>query len=257
MTRIRYFTQATVDNLRENVAEHLDWYYAPQGSDFPGQLVADSWREARMEAEPLATQLTSGLKNDAANALIVYTTLRDLTPQQASDERFWTYVSHIDCADYISERWLGDQPANAERAARKARNHFFARDARALIRDHGVSRLWWLGCIAHEAHPDDPALFLEIVLHRQDVRSALIERPSVSMNNTVLQGIFRVMCDHWEGDRALFKRETFRDWMVRLNRRGGVVLLDALPAAPLDDLLRSEAEHALEAASNDDGQPES
>ena len=62
MTRIRYFTQATMDNLHENVAEHLDWYYAPQGNDFPGQVAADSWREARMEAEPLATQLTSGLK---------------------------------------------------------------------------------------------------------------------------------------------------------------------------------------------------
>ncbi len=68
------------------------------------------------------------------------------------------------------------------------------------------------------------------------------------MNRGVLRGIFDVMRDQWEGDKALFKRETFRAWMVALNRRGGVVLLDALPPDPLDRLLREEADRALEGA---------
>ena len=78
------------------------------------------------------------------------------------------------------------------------------------------------------------------MLHRQDVRSALIERPSVSMNRDVLRGDLRSDAGSL-GRRqapALFKREAFRAWMVALNRRGGVVLLDALPPEPLDRLLR-------------------
>lgn len=248
MTRVHYFTQATVEELRAAVSSQLDWYYEPGSSGLPISRPPEAQREANIEVEPLAPLLKPGLKHDAQNALAVYETLRKLTPQQASDERFWAYVSHVECADYIRERWLATQPEDRERAAARARNHFFARDARALIRDHGVSRLWWLGRIATEAYPEDPALFLEIVLHRQDVRSALIERPSVSMNRDVLRGIFEVMRDQWEGDRALFKRETFRAWMVALNRRGGVVLLDALPPEPLDRLLREEAERSMEAA---------
>ena len=247
MTLLRYFTGEAVEELRSGVADRLDWYYAPDGGGPPGRLPDDAWRETSIDAEPLAGRLGRGRGRDAANALLVFGALDMLTPQQASDERFWTWMSHCECADYVSDRWLGRRPKDRDRAVRDVGNHFFARDGRALVRDHGVSRLWWLGRIARETHPDDPALFLEIVLHRQDVRSALIERPGVSTNRDVLRGVFRVMREHWEADRTLFRREAFRAWMVGLNRRGGVLLLDALPEAALDALLREEAARALEA----------
>ena len=110
---------------------------------------------------------------------------------------------------------------------------------------YGVSRLWWLGKIAHEIDPQEPLRFLSILLHRQDVRFALIERPSISMNRRVLRAIYEVMKKHWAIDGALFERETFRGWMVALNRRGGVVLLDSLPDDALARLLREEAERVL------------
>ncbi len=50
----------------------------------------------------------------------------------------------------------------------------------------------------------------------------------------------------WVDDVRLFKRETFRNWMIRLNRRGGVALLDALPEPALLDLVQKEAGKALE-----------
>lgn len=243
---LRYLTRKAVDGLRCSVGERLGWYYAPDGAE-PPPLAPDMYRVAKIRAEPLAGRLERGRRADAANALLVYGALKMLTPQQASDERFWAWVSHYECADYVADRWLGERPAGDVAAARKAANHFFARDVRAAIRDHGVSRLWWLGRIAHETHPEEPGLFLEIVLHRQDVRSALIERPGVSANRDVMRGIFAVMREHWEGDRALFRREAFRAWMVGLNRRGGVALLDALPERALGALLREEAERALEA----------
>ncbi len=56
------------------------------------------------------------------------------------------------------------------------------------------------------------------------------------------------MQEHWQQEtRGLFARETFRTWMVNINRRGGVVLLDALPEPALTALLRDEAARALEA----------
>ena len=114
-----------------------------------------------------------------------------------------------------------------------------------MIRDNAVSRLWWLGKIAHDVAPEDPREFLTILLHRQDVRSALIERPSVSTNRRVLRRIYDVMREHWINGGALFGRDVFRSWMIALNRRGGVVLLDALPEEHLGQLVREEAEHAV------------
>ena len=62
----------------------------------------------------------------------------------------WVYLCHCDCPQYVTARWLGRRPDKDEDAVREVRNHFFAVGNRALIRDNAVSRLWWLGKIAHD-----------------------------------------------------------------------------------------------------------
>ncbi|MXX68830.1 MAG: hypothetical protein F4Y74_07710 [Gemmatimonadales bacterium] len=202
-----------------------------------------------MKTRGLANQVTMDAKRpfetDVQNALVVYESLSALTPHQASFERLWAYLSHCDCPQYVSWRWLQHRPEKQRDAVRKVLNHFFATGNRGIIRDNGVSRLWWLGKIAHDIASANPLEFLTILLHRQDVRSALIERPSVSMNRRVLQGIYTVMQEQWANGGGLFERDTFRSWMVALNRRGGVVLLDSLPVQTLKRLLREEAGRAL------------
>ena len=250
MSALRYFTARAVDRLRSTVVDQLDWYYSPS-APFAVQTVG-AVRESRLPYPDLASGLeTSKSKpyaTDATNAVVVYSALAALTPQQASMERMWTYLCHCECPQYVTARWLSRRPAKEEDAVRKIRNHFFARGNRALIRDNALSRLWWLGKIAHDIDPDDPLRFLTILLHRQDVRSALIERPSVSMNRKVLQGIYRVMRDSWENGGNLFRRDVFRSWMIALNRRGGVLLLDSLPPDELYRVVDGEAAAAIEEA---------
>ena len=249
MTKIRYYTSEALEQLRNNVENNLDWYYAPNGV-LPATLSPRGVREANLPAPSLAGSLTvdegQPSASDVDNALLVFGELSRLTPHQASIERMWAYMCHCECPKYVASRWLGQRPEDLKEAARKVRNHFFAGGTRALIRDNGVSRLWWLGKTADDIDPEDPRKFLTILLYRQDVRSALIERPSISMNKRLLRGIYNVMQEHWHDGRKLFERKVFRSWMVALNRRGGVVLLDALPDETLMSLLREEADQALE-----------
>ena len=200
MTRLRYFTSKALEELRRTIADHLDWYYEPSG-DSPAFIPTTEVRESRLEVTGLAERLVMDEKQpsrtDVDNALSVYGALSELTSHQASIERLWVYLSHCDCLQYVAARWMTQRPEKDEDATRDVRNHFFATGNRALIRDNGVSRLWWLGKIAHDVAPTNPREFLTILLHRQDVRSALIERPSVSMNRRVLRGIYEIMQDHW------------------------------------------------------------
>ena len=247
MKRLRYFTMATVEHLRTTIVDRLDWYYLPT-SRFVDQSVGGV-RESRLANPELRDQLTTcdarPYETDGANAVVVYRAMAKLTPHQASIERVWAYLCHCECPQYVAQRWLARRPEKEADAVRKVRNHFFAVGNRALIRDNGLSRLWWLGKIAHDVDPDDPSRFLAILLHRQDVRSALIERPSVSMNKRVLTGIYQIMRQSWENGGGLFKREVFRSWMIALNRRGGVVLLDSLPPDELSRLVWEEARAAM------------
>ncbi len=247
MMKLRYCTINTLESLRRTVQHRLDWYYDPVNSIHPASFGGS--RESTIEAPELAEKLSvddpQPSATDVFNALVAYNALRDLTPHQASIERMWVYLCHFDCPQYVSARWLKQRPDDNEQAVREVLNHFFAAGNRAVIRDNGVSRLWWLGKIAHDVDPEHPGEFLTILLHRQDVRSALIERPSVSMNQKLLRAIYAVMREHWANGGELFERDVFRNWMIALNRRGGVVLLDALPDTALDRLLREEAELAV------------
>ena len=247
MTQLQFYTTEALEELRQTIGKRLDWYYAPEGG-VPAFVSPTGVRSSQIEAPALAGSLSADKNQlsstDVDNAMVVYGSLSNLSVHQASIERMWAYLCHCDCPQYVAARWLNRRPQNDEDAAREVLNHFFAVGNRALIRDNGVSRLWWLGKIAHDVAPDNPRQFLIILLHRQDVRSALIERPSVSMNRRVLREIYEVMKDHWNNGGVLFEREPFRSWMIALNRRGGVVLLDALPGEALRKLLREEAELA-------------
>lgn len=243
---VRYFTELSVDELRAEIEKRLDWYYSGDGD------LAGGWPESRLasvERNSAVLALDCRKKKphlrDSENALRVHDHLSALTPHQAAEERLWAYLCHVECADYLRVRWLGKRPKKTEEAVGKVRNHFFARGARALIRDNGISRLWWLGKIAREVDPDAPEAFLRIVLSRQDVRSSLLERPFVSRNVGVLREIHRLMKEYWESHRELFERERFRAWMRGINARGGVVLLDALSPGALRRLLAEEAERAI------------
>ena len=246
MAQLCYYTAGAVGKLRGSVLERLDWYYHP-AQPYP-QTLSIAIRQSRLPTPDLTTLIvnpTRPSRVDGENALKVYQALSELTPHQASDERLWVYLCHQVCPEYVAGRWLTNRPSSTERAVHVVRNHFFAVGNRALIRDNGLSRLWWLGKIANEVDSENPGGFLTILLHRQDVRSALIERPSVSMNRRVLRLVYQEMQQHWANGGRIFEREIFRSWMRALNRRGGVILLDALPDKALADLVHDEAERAL------------
>ena len=162
MTRLRYYTSKALEELRRTIADHLDWYYAPTGPT-PVFISSTEVRESRLAAPALADRFVLDTEQpsmtDVDNALLVYESLSELTPHQASIERMWVYLCHCDCPQYVASRWLDRRPEKNEDAVREVRNHFFAVGNRALIRDNGVSRLWWLGKIAHDVDPDNHGSF--------------------------------------------------------------------------------------------------
>ena len=120
-------------------------------------------REATLPAPNLNALLeTDGSRpfaTDGRNALAVYQALVELTPHQASIERVWVYLCHCDAPQYVAHRWLARRPEKVDDAVRKVRNHFFATGNRALVRDNGLSRLWWLGRIATDVDSTRPVRF--------------------------------------------------------------------------------------------------
>lgn len=247
MQVVRYFTEESVSDLRSKIGKRLDWYYSGRGD-------LGAWPESRPSSVKVSSPTLEldgeGRKShqsDGENARRVYEYLSTLRPEEAAEERLWVYLAHVECHEYVRSRWLRRRPGERAVAIRRVESHFFAHGSRALTRDNGVSRLWWMGKIARDVDGNDPGRVLDLVLQTQDIRSSLLERPGVSRNIEILREICDVMADHSkEGKRSgLFERRKFRAWMRGINRRGGVVLLDALGPASLRKLLEEEAVAAI------------
>ena len=258
MTVLHYLTERGIAQLERAVESNLSWYYRTRAGRRRQLFGDDVVRTESIQVDSLAGALTtpSGSRTerprfDGENALTVYGALRNLTPQLATNAGIWIYLCHAECAEYVSKRWMSEQPGPEDAAAKNVLNHFFMSGERALRRDNGIARLWWMGYIAHRAAPDEPRSFLDTILHSQDIRSSLLERPAVSTNVRVLRAIYLVMKEHREQGSALLEREAFREWMRSVNRQGGMKLLDHLSDDVLDELLQCEAKKAIDRAGGD------
>ena len=73
-------------------------------------------------------------KNDYTNSGLIFQSLKNLSPADATDERLWTTLCFNQYKSYILKRW--PDISNGK--------HFFCEGNRSLTRDNGTARLWWM-----------------------------------------------------------------------------------------------------------------
>ncbi|MDD9810539.1 MAG: DUF6339 family protein [Gammaproteobacteria bacterium] len=195
-------------------------------------------------------------EEDSKNIIVVFDAL-DLSPQQASDERIWTYATHCLAKKYVAQRW-NKIPENDAKAVDYIVAHYFVSGVRGLFRDNAIARLWWMGQIASRCKDYELERVLQILLRPgvADVRANLLERHGLSMSAEVFSGVVRVLGRALDAhgnaggqentNPAIYERNTFRSFMKSLNRRGGRIVLNALSREQLDETLDEMAKQAIE-----------
>lgn len=246
---ITLFTQKTLNTLRHAIPDNLHRYRTRGFGDYLEILETPVTRDLTSSSvitnlghELQLTDATSQrerAKLDPVNAKLVYETLHDLTPIQAREERIWSYLCHITCFEYVKNRWPIQSKMNEKQQEGFILNHYFIkRGAASYERDNGISRLWWSAHIANQVEGVNLDEALEILLYRQDVREALIGRPTTAADPKLFSAILRRLgTSYHTEERKLFSEERFRPFMKELNAIGGVQLLEALNAKELDDLI--------------------
>ncbi len=239
---IPYLSRQDVKDLQHNVEKNIE-LYCDRSASFEGvEGIKRKKSNARFES---ALALDSyAPADDKKNALKVYKSLRNLSPQQASDERVWACLTHFEAKAYVYHRWI----EHAADPVHTVRMHCFVSGGRSstvgLLRDNALSRLWWLGYYAYQIVPDAPAEFLEVVLP-SDFWREVIYSPTVSRNLKILKAIYECLRESSERQDGLLKKSTYRKWFKYLNLAGGVLLLDSLSPENLKEVVDRSAAKAL------------
>ena len=258
--KIRFLHSSAAKALADNASYNPDHYTLTDPEDWRAVCESpishwyidslDNPLPARDELRNCLQKSDHGAASDAQDSLLLHSMLDMLTPQQAADHRLWVGLAHFELYEYVRKRW--DSPrlsATSDEGHRRrkisyVRTHWFVSGARGLVRDNGVSRLWWMGrilkLIAEESQMD-PAEVGAILFERADVRAQLIERPATASNIKLAAEITTLL----KSDKQLIERAAFRRWMIALNQLGGIILLDALRRDDLRRVVHEQATLAL------------
>ncbi len=255
--KIKYLKQLSADRLKQAVAEKNITVYSEQTPDWASILGDDFVRASSIEVVggALADRISmpkvkiqkGGDSDDAggddqmsdiANCLTVYDALKNLTPQQAADERVWLYFTHIVLWDYVRIRW--PLPKKEDDKVKQIKLHYLVPAQRGLIRNNAVARLWWMGHAAHRCRIFDPEKTLQILLYKSDVRANLLERPSLAASEEIFDAVMKILGESFDGTKEVFERGGFRTLMKHLNRVGGRRMLNALDADMLLELAQNK-----------------
>lgn len=129
-----------------------------------------------LASEELNTKITTELPildsdDDFTNAERLYNSLEDLDRTLASDQRFWTWMTHNPYAKYMSKRWeLKTIPI--DKREEYIRLHWFVpnQNARSYY-DNGIASLWWGMRMTHDPKSTNPTeLSREFFSHRDYTR---------------------------------------------------------------------------------------
>ncbi|HOM90401.1 MAG TPA: DUF6339 family protein [Bacteroidia bacterium] len=83
-------------------------------------------------------------QKDFETAVAIFEAFKNLEPIQASDERLWSYLSHVDLYPYMVKRWPDVYTSKASKPENYIRDHWFLETtAQSNLMRHSISGLWW------------------------------------------------------------------------------------------------------------------
>jgi uncharacterized protein DUF6339 len=237
---LKYLSEMKLTELREKVHQNHDRYTT---SDF-WDLTKDNGWSIELDIKTDLDQLkdldpTVGGDFEVKNSMLVWRTLRGLSPALATEERIWARLAHVECLEFSRNRWL--KGSSQEAIAANINRHFFAGTWTSVRDDHAIARLWWNAYVAQLAMPDDIERALATMLSKADIRSNLVERSRTSSRPLLAAAILRAMIsDH----RITQTEDGFRAFMKTVNKFGGGELFEVMPSGTIDHFIKECAERA-------------
>ncbi|MFA5878472.1 MAG: DUF6339 family protein [Candidatus Staskawiczbacteria bacterium] len=193
---------------------------------------------------------------DLDNAIKFYEYYKNIDETQASDSRFWVYLTHVDFRKYCLTRWgiSGHyKDFKKEEEIKKAitfiTEHWFVSGNDRDLRRNALARLWWAAHLTYAPWERDPEFFSDlkikdayyftrVLLFTQDIYQQVLER-AMGRSNRILISILEFL---GENKKFAQSREKIRNLVKELNLVYGTKEIIMLDRKTLKDTVLSIAE---------------
>ena len=240
LTEARILSEESLETLRNlnlHSKENIFMNLQDLSKIFEIKLVESSikWESSTQLKLP---ESSSWEKNfDRENATVIYNALSNLTPSGASDERFWVTLAFDTYFEYSAIRW-GVDHAKLEDVPAILKNHWFCPTSRSRWRDHSISRLWWIGYLAHNSEVLKPSQALDVLYLNSELTNSFLGHPRSTSSRIVGNSLLELVHEEYlEKQEFEFDRNCFREFMHLVDLRGGKLQLESLSRELLREIL--------------------
>lgn len=176
------------------------------------------------------------INDDYASAIAIYEAYEKLTPLQASDERLWTYLSHVDLFNYLQERWP------KEKTSSYVIDHWFIESISPgkLIRDN-LSGMWWAVKLSVDEERDDKYELTKVLFRDRDLPFRRLGQLRIGRYRPVVIAILEFIKENEQLFKNAYEAKT-REVTRFLNLYGGTKPIPYFEKGVIKRLLNSHVE---------------
>jgi len=173
--------------------------------------------------------------SDMENVKVVYESLKHLSPSQATQERLWAGLSHLQFRDYSFYRLKKDFDNQNDK--RINTSLFFRNGNKRSLFVHILARLWWVGHMTYDETEESPYRLTEFFCEKDfSARSVIFFSSNFTSNKNITRGILRSLIKLKENGIDV-KREHFVLATKYMNVVGGAMILDILTTEAIEKMV--------------------
>jgi len=174
------------------------------------------------------------------NSISLYENL-SIDEIQASDNRLWTYLTHVHFWNFMKKEWKIDFSKDRIKIIDFIKDRYFLNTLNIRSLTHnGISRLWWYTHLTIDESRKDKYELTKALLSLQDIPVSLLER-SMGSSINVRKAVLEFVLENPE----IKKGKKIQDLMRLLNLAGGVKNIPMLKLNEIKNLLEGIKRHYL------------
>lgn len=174
--------------------------------------------------EGLIDKMIPTPQGDCESAIALYEAYPDLTPLQAADKSFWTYLTHVDLFSYVQARYPKVKEVGFD-DVQYIINHWFT--IKEWTARHPLASLWWFVHQTIDEGANDPYKYTRFFFTNYTFRTNFAKY-SIARHKEAVFGYFDFLMQNSEVYSQYMEARN-RFVTKHLNKLGGTKLLSTLP----------------------------
>src|SRR5699024_5481301 len=167
---------------------------------------------------------------------IMYESLKHLTVSQATQERLWSGLAHVQLRNFAFYRLQNELEEKKDKRINTAM--FFLNGNKRSLFVHILARLWWAGYMTYDEENKENPYWLTDFFTEKDfsARCVTFFSSNFTSNRNITKGILRTLVK-WQENGINIKRDHFVQANKYLNVVGGAMILDVLSTEEVEEMV--------------------